>query len=257
MVDNPDLVIHRRPSESSVFWVFQTQLPPFDDIRVRQAIIAAIDYEGLMNDLVMDGGILMNSPVYANMKYHNDEIPLPQHDPELARSLLADAGYEDGLEIDLVYVDFGLLRQLVVVLQANLAEVGITANLVEQPFGPFLDAVGAGEIGYYSWVSEPNYPQAIAILERFHSDFIDTGLGGNISYYSNPEYDTIIEQIRGTTDEAELEDLYNRAQEMLIDDAVWMLLYQEQLSQVTGSWVEGFDFGVYNYLDMRDISVSR
>ncbi len=254
---NPDLVVYRRPSESSVFWAYQTQLPPFDDVRVRKAIIHAIDYDALMNDLVQDGGIRMNSPVYATMQYHNDEIPLPERDLELSQSLLAEAGYEDGLEIDLIYVDFGLLKQLVVVLQANLAEAGITANLVEQPFGPFLDAVGAGEIGFYSWVSEPNYPQALAIVERFHSEFIGTGLGGNISYYANPEYDEIIAQIRASSDEAELEALYNRAQEILVDDAVWMLLYQEQLAQVTGSWVEGFDFGVYNYLDMRDVSVNR
>jgi peptide/nickel transport system substrate-binding protein len=257
MEANTDLVVYRHPSDSSVFWTYQTQLPPFDEVRVRQAINAAVDYEAIMNDLVQEGGILMNSPVYASMPYHNADIPMPKRDVELARSLLAEAGYEDGLDIDLVYVDFGLLKQLVVVLQANLAEAGIRANLVEQPFGPFLDAVGAGEIGFYSWVSEPNYPQTIAILERFHTDAIDTGLGGNISYYSNPEYDTIIDQIRTTSDEAELEDLYKQAQEILVDDAVWLLLYQEQLTQVAGSWVEGFDFGVYNYTDMRDVSLNR
>ncbi len=254
---NSDIVIYRRPLASSVFWVFQNQLAPFDDVRVREAIIHAIDYETLINDLVQDGGFLMNSPVYADMNYHNPDIPLPAYDLEFARSLLADAGYADGLDIDLVYVDFGLLKQVVVVLQANLADAGINATLVEQPFGPFLDAAGAGEIGFYSWVSEPNYPQAIAILERFHSSQIGTGLGGNISYYDNPEYDAIIEQIRTTTDEAELTDLYNQAQQMLINDAVWMLLYQEQLARAAGSWVEGFDHGVYNYLDMRDISINR
>jgi peptide/nickel transport system substrate-binding protein len=257
MADNTDLVIYRRPSESSVFWVFQTELEPYNDLRVRQAMIAAIDYDAIMNEMVQDGGVRMNSPVYATMPYHNSDYPLPPRDLDLARSLLSDAGYGDGLEIDLIYVDFGLLKQLVVVLQANLAEAGITANLVEMSFGPFLDAAGAGELGYYSWVSEPNYPQAIAILERFTAEYMDTGLGGNLSYYNNPAYDALIEQIRETDDEAELQVLYNQAQAMLMDDAVWMLLYQEQLSQVAGTWVEGFGFGVYNYLDMRDVSVNR
>ncbi len=257
MEGDDNLVVYRRPSNSSVFWVFQTQLPPFDDVRVRQAVIDAIDYDSIMNDLVQGGGVRMNTPVYADMKYHNADYPLPQRNLDEARSLLADAGYADGLEFDLVYVDFGLLKQLVVVLQANLAEAGITANLVEMPFGPFLDAAGAGEIPFYSWVSEPNYPMAIAILERFTSEFIDTGLGGNISSYNNPDYDALIEQIRATDDEAELQDLYNQAQAMLMDDAVWMLLYQEQLSQVAGTWVDGFDFGVYNYLDMRDVTINH
>lgn len=255
--NNEDLVVHRRPSESSVFWTFQTQLAPFDDVRVRQAFIHAIDYDALLNELVGAGGVRMNSPVYSTMQYHNADIPLPEHDVELAQSLLADAGYGDGLEIDLIYVEFGLISQIAVVLQANLAEAGITANLVEQPFGPFLEGVGAGEIGFYSWVSEPNYPQALAIVERFHTDFIETGLGGNISYYDNPDYNATVDQIRATDDDAELEELYHSAQQMLIDDVVWLLLYQEQLAQVSGAWVEGFDFGVYNYLDMRDVSVNR
>jgi peptide/nickel transport system substrate-binding protein len=253
---NPDLVVYRRPSESSVFWVFQTQLAPFDDVRVRQAIIYAIDYDAVMA-LVQDGGFRMNSPVYNTMKYYDPSIPLPPRDLDKAKSLLADAGYPDGLTIDLVYVDFGLLKQLAVVLQANLAEAGITANVVEQPFGPFLDAAGAGDLGFYSWVSEPNYPLAIAIIERFDSSFIGQGLGGNISYYNNPAYDEIVAKIRATTDETELQALYNQAQEMLIDDAVWALLYQEQLAQVAGNWVKGYDFGVYNYLDMRDISIEH
>jgi len=255
--ENSDIIIYRRPLASSVFWVFQTEIEPFDDVRIRQAIIDAIDYDSLINDLVQDGGFLMSSPVYADLPYHNADIPVNTRDLDNAKALLADAGYADGLDIDLVYVDFGLLKQVVVVLQANLAEAGINATLIEEPFPPFLEAAGAGEIGFYSWVSEPNYPQAIAILERFHSSQMDQGLGGNISYYNNPEYDAIVDQIRVTTDETELTDLYNQAQQMLVDDAVWMLLYQEQLARTAQAWVEGFDHGVYNYLDMRDISINR
>ena len=67
-------------------------------------------------------------------------------------------------------MDWGLIKQVAVVLQANLAEAGITANLVEQPFGPFLEGIGAGETAFFPWVSEPNYPLSIAIIERFHSE---------------------------------------------------------------------------------------
>lgn len=255
--DDANLTIYRRPDYSSVFWVFQTELPPFDDVRVRQAIIHAIDYDAIMENMVQDGGIRMNSPVYASMQYYDADVPMPTHDVELSRSLLAEAGYDDGLDIDLVYVDFGLIKQLSVVMQANLAEAGINATLDEQPFSPFLEAVGAGQVGFYSWVSEPNYPQAIAILERFTTDKIGPGLDGNLSHYSNPAYDAIVDQIRSTTDEAELTDLYNQAQAILAEEGVWMLLYQEQLAQVAGSWVQGFDFGVFNYLDMRAVSISR
>ena len=115
--------------------------------------------------------------------------------------------------------------------------------------------MGNNEIAFYSWVSEPNYPHPMAILERFTSDAIGQGLGGNIASYADPEYDALIEQIRATTDEAELEALYAQAQAMIMDNYLWMLLFQENLYQVTGSWVDGFDFGAYNYLNLHDISV--
>jgi peptide/nickel transport system substrate-binding protein len=255
MADNPDVTVYNKPTSSSTFWVMNTLVPPYDDIRVREAFNLAVDYDGLMEGLVGEGGTRMNTPVYQEMPYHDGEVPLIERDVEKAKALLAEAGYEDGLEIDLVYVDFGLIKQVAVVLQAYLAEANIQANLVEMPFGPFLEGVGADEIGFYSWVSEPNYPHPMAIVERFTSDAVGTGLGGNISNYTDPAYDALIEQIRTTTDEEELAALYSQAQTMLMDNQLWMLLFQENLHQVTGSWVDGFDFGAYNYLNLHDVSV--
>ncbi|NJN84400.1 MAG: hypothetical protein HC802_20400 [Caldilineaceae bacterium] len=257
LADNPVITTYNKPTSSSVFWVFNTEVAPFDDLRVREAIVKAIDYDGLMDGLVQEGGVRMNSPVYQEMPYHAADLPMPERDIEGAKALLADAGYADGLEIDLVYVDFGLIKQVAVVLQASLAEAGINANLVEMPFPAFLEGVGNNEIGFYSWVSEPNYPHPLAIVERFSSSTLDGGLGGNISRFVDPEFDALVEQIRETSDEAELTELFAQAQEMIMQNYLWLLLYQESLYQVTGEWVDGFDFGAYNYLDMRDISIDR
>ncbi len=83
---------------------------------------------------------------------------------------MTEAGYADGLEIDLNYVDFGLLGQISIVMQANLADANIKANVIEMPFGAFLEGAEEGTIGFYSWNSEPNYPHPDAILDRFTTD---------------------------------------------------------------------------------------
>jgi len=254
---NPAVTVYNKPTASSIFWTFNTRIPPFDDVRVREAITLAIDYDGLMEGLVKEGGVRMNTPVYNTMPYYHADLPLIERDLERAKALLAEAGYADGLEIDLIYVEFGLLRQIAIVMQANLAEADIKVNVVEMPFGPFLEDADAGKIGFYSWVSEPNYPHPDAILDRFTTAAIDTGLGGNISFYENPAYDALIEQIDATTDPDELEPLYHRAQEMIMADMPWLLLYQENLYQATGAYVQGFDFGAYNYLNLHDVSIAR
>ena len=117
--DNPDIAVYNKPTSSSTFWAINTAVPPYDDIRVREALMLAVDYDGLMDGLVKEGGTRMNTPVYADMAYHNDDYPLIERDVEKAKALLEEAGYGDGLEIDLVYVDFGLIKQLAVVLQAK------------------------------------------------------------------------------------------------------------------------------------------
>ena len=257
LADNPDIAIHRRATGQATFWSFNLTIPPFDDARVRQAIIAAMDYDGLMENLVGDSGVRMNTPVFASMPYHDADYPLPMQDQERARALLAEAGYADGLEIELIYVDWRILKQIVVVIQSSLAEVGITAELVEQPFGPFLENIGNDVTGIYPWVSGPDYPQAISVLERFHSEAITPGdFDGNISRYQDEEYDALLAAFRATDDAAEQEALAHQMQAKLMEDAVWMMLYQEQETQVTRANIEGYDFGVYNYLDMRDVRYS-
>jgi peptide/nickel transport system substrate-binding protein len=251
---NPEINVLNKPTTSSVFWAFNTTTPPYDDVRVRQAIALAVDYDGLMNGLVKEGGTRMNSVVYESMPYYNADLPLLERDLDQAKALLADAGYPDGLDIDLVYVDFGLLKQIAVVLQANLLEAGVRANLVEMPFNPFLDGINEGTIGFFSWLSEPAYPLPMAVLARFTTDQIGQGLGSNISMYSVPEYDALIEQIRATDDPEELTTLYNKAQEMIMTAMPWLMLYQEHVYQAARTDIQGFDFGAYNYLDLRALS---
>jgi ABC-type transport system substrate-binding protein len=125
------------------------------------------------------------------------------------------------------------------------------------PLNTLLEGVEGNTVGFYSWVSEPNYPHADALLDRFTSEAIGTGLGGNISNYANPDYDALIEQLRATTDPAQKEALYLQAQEMIMADLPWLLLYQENLYQATRADVEGFDFGAFNYLNLHDISLNR
>ena len=62
LADNPDVAIHRRATGQATFWSFNLTIPPYDDVRVRQAIVAAMDYDGFMENLVGDSGVRMNTP---------------------------------------------------------------------------------------------------------------------------------------------------------------------------------------------------
>jgi peptide/nickel transport system substrate-binding protein len=106
--------------------------PPFDDVRVRQAVNYAIDRQAFIDRLQNGVGEVAWEPYPEAAPFYNPDVAeMYPHDPERARELLAEAGYTDGFEFDMA-IPGGVTSQerQAELLQAQLAEAGITANIV-------------------------------------------------------------------------------------------------------------------------------
>ncbi len=106
----------------------ETLYPQFADIKVREAVAHAIDYEALG---VAAYGTLFQVPTSTlseDMNYYYN-VGTYTYDPELAKGLMEEAGYADGFAIDVVYAQSTTTANLWECLQAYLAEIGITVNL--------------------------------------------------------------------------------------------------------------------------------
>jgi len=186
--------------------------PPFDDVRVRQALNYAIDREAL-NEAVYDGrGEPMWGFFASDSPFHNDELDgYYDHDPERARQLLAEAG-----QSDLTFESFftpGVSQRAVEIIQAQVAEAGITMNVkpLTNQADFFPDAKGA--------------PINIFPLERTGiqkvARVLVPGSVGNICNWDDAELNRLVDEIKAVAPESpEAVTLWHQLQEHALAEAM-------------------------------------
>jgi peptide/nickel transport system substrate-binding protein len=168
---------------------------PFDDLRVRQAFKHAIDRNALQQVILQGRGIVLNdqpvtpaSPLWA-------EIPALDYDVEKAKSLLAEAGYADGLEVTLSIAEVTpRIVDAAVVIQAMLQEVGVTVNLNRVPMGAYWSEhymQAPFFVSYWGSLGEPDMQLSMAYV---------TGGSFNESGWSDPRVDALVAESRGEGD---------------------------------------------------------
>ena len=224
--------------------------PPFDDVRVRQAISHAIDEQAVV-DLALfgTGGVPATGTTIPPSNYYGvDFSPYVGRDVERARELLAEAGLEDGFEFDLyVTSTYDFLRTPAEIIQANLADIGVTANIVAEDWSIYLPKALEGDF------------QATILGESGQSDPDDflfnvfyTDNGGNLGQYSNPELDALLEQGRQASDQEERRAIYEEAQRLILEEAPHVFLFHSAQYEALQDYVEGFEhFPNTSYLGLR------
>ncbi|MCK4727061.1 MAG: ABC transporter substrate-binding protein [Anaerolineales bacterium] len=195
---------------------------PGDDPRIIQALKLATDREAIYQ-LVLQGygEVGRDSPIgplYS--QYYTEETPLPERDVEAAKSLLAEAGYPDGLELTLHTPDTGNRPNLAVVLKEQWAEAGVEVDVVVEPESIYYGEDGWLEVdlGITGWGSRP-YPQ-------FYLDVMLTcGAKWNESHYCDQEFDELAAVAGTTMDEADRSEAYAEIQRILIERGPVMIPY--------------------------------
>lgn len=250
--DNPNIDLLERWGLSIVCLVFQTEKAPFDNVNIRRAITHAIDRDSIC---ALDGGRLPITsilfPGYPDMEseFHPS---YPAFDLDEARRLLEAEGYNasNPLKFELTYFrpDPGIE-----VLQSTLRQIGVevTLNLVE--FSVYLTLEGAGDFDVL-WTTQTNRAgSALMDLDR-----VDEGLIGSraISRWHNPRVKEIVDRMRATTDNAEINALNAELQKIYAEEVpmpaiMRMPFYSAMAKGMSGVVLRGdrqqiFRFASYN-----------
>ena len=195
---------------------------PGSDPRVIQAMKLATDREAIL-ELVQQGyGAVGNDspigPLYEN--YYDPNVQAAARDVEAARTLLAEAGYADGLDLTLHTPNTGGRPDLAVVLKEQWAEAGINIEINVEPEEIYYGENGWLEVdlGITGWGSRP-YPQ-------FYLDtMLVTGAIWNEAHFSDAEFDALAETAGTTLDEAERVAAYARIQALLAERGPVIIAY--------------------------------
>ncbi|MFA1820975.1 ABC transporter substrate-binding protein [Virgibacillus oceani] len=217
-----DLELYARNENNIGFLGFNVEKPSLDDKLVRQAITHAIDTQSIVDALYAGYATPAVNLIPPNYLGHNDDIEGYEYNTEKAKELLADAGYEDGLELDLWVMPVSRPympdpERVAEIVQNNLGEVGITTNIVREEWAPYLEKTSNGEqelylLGWSGSNGDPDY----FFNSLLHGDAIG---GENRTFYKNEEVDELLDQAVETIDQEERAELYKKAQVILHEDA--------------------------------------
>ncbi|WP_333695270.1 ABC transporter substrate-binding protein [Phaeobacter italicus] len=188
---------------------------PFDNPKVRAAVSHAIDRQAIIDGAMFGYG----TPIGTHFAPHNpayvDLTGTSAHDPEKARALLAEAGLADGFTTTLHLPPPSYARRGGEIIAAQLAEVGITAEIINVEWAQWLETVFRGKNFGLSIVS--------------HTEPMDIGIYARPDYYfqyDNAAFQDLMAELTGTTDPDARTKMLQQAQEIIANDYVNGFLFQ-------------------------------
>ena len=196
---------------------------PLDDVRVRQAINYAVDRDALIAG-VLDGYAVkvasISTPEYEG---YDPNVQGYTYDVEKAKQLMADAGYADGFDIE-CSVSPGLLNSTDVVqaIASQLAQIGINVTIKQEDSATQRDEIGAGTV-------------APLFLQGLGGPYCDINLIASIGFtegaryctWVSPEFMDLASQAASEMDAEKRVALYSQMQQMMVDEAPALWLYQQ------------------------------
>lgn len=237
LATDPNIAIHAIPTTRVYHLGMNVNVPPFDDVRVRKAISMAIPYEAIVENVIHGYGQQPTSPIPNGMEGHTDEFwTYSDATLEEARTMLVGTACETGCTLELTVPQEDQTRvDAATWVQAGLAEIGITVNINAVPVAEFSGLINSHELPFfiqewYSWGNDPFYQLTWNFKCGSFPNFVN---------YCNEELDQIIEEGTYSRDPVRRAELARRAQEILVDAAVWAFLYQPDWIVATRSNVTG------------------
>lgn len=238
-----------------------TDVKPFDDVRVRRALNLAVDKAAINKALYQGMAVPMTSPLPVAQWGFDKSLAGYGFDPEAAKKLLAEAGVQPGLKVELLtynsargYNPAG--ADLAVAIQGYLKRIGVEAEVRRMDMGAFLSTVRSGKyegLRMGGWSGDNGDPDNFAGA-LFASKEIPIG---NTAHYKNPEVDRLLAEAARTVDHDKRVALYADIQKRIVDDAPWIFINSTLQVRAVRKEVQGYQLNpTQMFFDMDQVSLS-
>lgn len=237
------LELHARAENNFGYLGFNVQKEPLDNKTLRHAISHAIDREAIVDALYAGYGVPAVNPLPPSYLGYNDEVEGFPYDVEKAKELLAEAGYEDGLEIELWTMPVARPympdpETVSEIVQNNLAEIGVDVTIVREEWAPYLEKTMNGDhqmymLGWSGTNGDPDY----FLSSLLHGSNVGES---NREFYQNDEVDQLLDEAKVAVDQDERAELYKEAQAIIAEDAPMVTLVHSQPVMATTSQVKNY-----------------
>jgi len=229
MRKDPNVQVLEQAGLNVGYLAYNTTKKPFDDVRVRKAINMAMDKNAIVSAVYMGTGVPAINPIPPSMWAYNKSIKDDAFNPAEAKKLLAAAGYPNGFTTDLWAMPVQRpynpnAKRIAELMQADLAKIGVTAEIKSFEWGEYRKRMQAGEhqMGMLGWTGDNGDPD----------NFLDTLLGcdaaktngSNVAKFCYQPYEDLVSKAKLVTNVAERTKLYEQAQVIFKEQAPWFTI---------------------------------
>ena len=245
IASDPKMQLLKQPGMNVGYLAMNMDKSPFHVLKVRRAINHAINKRSMTDNLYQNLAEPAVNPIPPTMWSYHEGIVGYHYDPVLARRLLAESGYPNGFKTTLwampvarPYMPQPL--KIAQAIQADLAAVGIDAEIVTYEWGTYLDKVSRGQhdMALLGWTGDNGDPDNFlyVLLDKSATTFP----ANNIAFYRSEELHKVLVDAQVEVDTSVRTDLYRRAQEIVHQDAPWVPLVHSAQTAAFRTTVSGF-----------------
>ncbi|MCM2340257.1 ABC transporter substrate-binding protein [Rhodoferax sp.] len=226
---DPNVVVLEQPGLNVGYLAYNTTKKPFDDVRVRKAVNMAINKKAIVDAVYLGTGVPATNPIPPTQWSYNKAIKDDAFNPEEAKKLLAAAGLKDGFATDLWAMPVQRpynpnAKRIAELMQADLAKVGIKAEIKSFEWGEYRKRMQAGEhqMGMLGWTGDNGDPD----------NFLNTLLGcsaaknngSNVAKFCYQPFEDLVQKAKVVSNPAERAKLYEQAQVIFKQQAPWFTI---------------------------------
>ncbi|MBO8142217.1 MAG: ABC transporter substrate-binding protein [Firmicutes bacterium] len=251
---NPRVKVHPVEQVNYYYVAINHDRELFQDKRVKQALLMAIDREAIIESVLRGFGTPATGPISPALEaYYHPDVRTYPYDPDAARQLLAEAGWQPGpdgilykngqpLKFVLDVARTKDLEPISALLQQYWRDIGVQVDMVHHEWNAYVGkiVVQRNYDATVNWWITPADPD---VLPYYHSSAAHTGF--NITNYKNPELDAILERGRQTVDVEDRIQVYREFQEFVAEELPYIFLWYPQEIQARSAELQGMaDLGL-------------
>jgi dipeptide transport system substrate-binding protein len=241
---DPKLTVMEQEGLNVAYLAFNVEKPPFDKLEVRQAISQALNRQSYLDAIYLGNATLAKNPIPPTMWSYNDKTVDYAYDVTKAKALLTKAGFPNGFQTTLWYMPVSRPynpngKKMAEMMQADLAKIGIKADLQTFDWGAYLDKarLGQHQLIQMGWTGDNGDP------DNFLSVLLSCEAAKNGSNYSRwcyQPFEKLITAAKISPDQKTRTKLYLDAQIAFKSQAPWVTLAHSKVFRAMTKNVSGY-----------------
>jgi len=253
---NPRFTVMQTPDLSMTYLGMDVKnVPAFTKVQVLQAVKWAIDYDGIIKDLLAGNGIPLQGVIPKGLFGYDPSLPY-HHDPARAKALLQEAGFPNGFTADLLagtgQAAGGISAgDLAAKIKDDLGQVGITANIRQVASDQMYSTYRAQKTQMVLANWSVDYPDPDDFAKPF-GDYTQKSLAWRLQWYNDP-LAKLVDEAGSMQNTPQRSALYKQINNTETMEGPFAMLYQPMVSLAVSDRVQGLRFDPVNGIDFATL----